>query len=246
MLFGDKNLSGKDLWTQLLCFFEDREAFPKTCSFRNEKLVVSGCVGFPSRDELGVGGGGGRRSSPSDGTVLLTPRPSEWWCLPLLLFLGGGAGQGRWGWISFFFLKWCCVFPSPSDGWCCFPPSFVGVVPHSHRMVLLYSSSFWVVVVSCHIHIYFYILDQCLFDKRQKDEVRKPERRRVRHHHPRMAFGATPTKEGGKQYPPEGEENGHTIIFTLSHCSQHVILTEFQIMLLKWRVKISVESTKSE
>ena len=53
-------------------FSGDREAFPKLCSFRNEKLVVSGCVGFPSRDELGVGGGG-RRPSPSDGVVLPTP-----------------------------------------------------------------------------------------------------------------------------------------------------------------------------
>ena len=58
-------------------FLEDREAFPKTCSFRNEKLGVSGCAAFPSWDELGVGGGGGGRPSPSDGVVLLTLLPSE-------------------------------------------------------------------------------------------------------------------------------------------------------------------------
>ena len=100
MLFGDKYHSGKGFWTQLLCFFGDREAFPKTCSFRNEKLVVSGCAGFPSRDELGLGGGGGddRR------------RPTGW-CSPLLLLLGGGAGQGRWAWISHLFFQVVLCLP---------------------------------------------------------------------------------------------------------------------------------------
>ena len=35
---------------------------------------------------------------------------------------------------------------------------------------------------------------------------------------------------GGKQHPREREENGDTIIFTLSHCTQHMIVTEFHVM----------------
>ena len=165
--------------------------------------------------------------------LLTTPPLSGWLCSTRTM-----------GWIThiFFFKRWCCVFPSPSVGSCCFPPSFVGVVPHSHRVVLPYPSSFWVVGV----FLPYTFIRSMFVRQKTKNEVRKPERRRVRHHHPRVACRTTPTKEGGKQYPPEGEPNRGTIIFTLSHCSQHVILTEFQIMLLKWRVKISVESTKSK
>ena len=95
---------------------------------------------------------------------------------------------------------------------------------------------------------YTYLLDQCLFEKDHKTyEVRKPERLCVKHHHPRVACGTTPTKEGGKQYPPKGEQNGCTIIFTLPHCTKHMTLIEFHIMLLKWRrIFISLESTKSK
>ena len=113
MLFGDKYHSGKGFWTQLLCFLEDREAFPKPCTSRNEKLVLSRCAGFPSRDELGVGGGGGDDRPPLEwcqtGTMVMhvppffqrlccfSPLfllggariPTGWWCLTLRL--SGGA-----------------------------------------------------------------------------------------------------------------------------------------------------------
>ena len=218
-------------------FFWDREAFPKTCSFRNEKLVdVLGFrLGTSWVSEEAVGAA---YTSSFRMVVLTTPPLSGWWC-----------STGTMGmdipYLFFFFIKWCCVFLSLSVG-CFFPPSFVAVVLDSHRVVLPLPSSFWVVggfLPYTHffwkIYIYIYIRSMLVRQKtlNKAYEVRKPEKRRVRHHHPRVACGATPTKEGGMQYPPEGEENGGTIIFTLSHCTQHVTLTEFHIMLLKWRVK---------
>ena len=149
--------------------FWDREAFPKPVQFSQwKKLVVSGCAGFPSRDELGVGGGGAgettvpvRRggaayNSSSRKVLLTTPPLSGWWC---------STGTMEMDIPSFFSQRWCCVFPSPSVGSCCFPPSSLGWSRILTGWCCLTPPLSRVVVVSSHTHIY---IDQCLFDKRLK------------------------------------------------------------------------------
>ena len=147
-------------------FFGTERRFQKRVVFAMKKVGSFGmcCVSVwgragcrrRGRTTVPVRRSGAAYTSSFRKMLLTTPPLSGWLCWTRTM-----------GWIThiFFLIKWCCVFPSPSVWWCCFPPSFIGVVPHFHRVVLPYPSSFfgWWWFPPIHTNI---ISDQCLFDKR--------------------------------------------------------------------------------